>query len=191
MPGQLLYEAAAAMEEEGLPPAAARSPPRRDDDDEVLLSGIFSLAPSLKVDYAVRLTRGAELLLCPAAAAGGRLERLRLADCIGCYAFQRSKDSRPAAYFTVFCYSFKKGWWDLRESRRRVAKTFRVLASREAEENRLVAETWARTIRELSTPRSPQLAGESLSGKQATKSQEEAHPELPEAASVNQSVSIS
>ncbi|XP_054833828.1 sphingosine kinase 1 [Eublepharis macularius] len=138
---------------------------QRGASDEVLLSGVFSLVPALKTDYALSLTRGAELLMCrQGAAPDSPAARLLLSDCIGCYAFQskgqQQQQQHPAAaYFTVFCYPLKKGWWDSGEARHRVAKTFRVLASQEAEENRAVAETWASKIRELSAPRIPKLEG--------------------------------
>ncbi|XP_048343126.1 sphingosine kinase 1 isoform X2 [Sphaerodactylus townsendi] len=130
----------------------------RGASDEALLSGLFSLAPALKVDYALSLTRGAELLMRRRdSPPGSPATRLLLSDCIGCYAFQSKGQPPPAAYFTVFCYPRKKSWWDAGEPRRRLARTFRVLASQEAEENRAVAETWARTIRELSAPLIPKL----------------------------------
>lgn len=136
---------------EGSQSGGAPAPPAA----EVLLSGVFSLAPALKVDYTLSLKSNAELLMrrrdSPAPAI-----RLMLSDCIGCYAFQ----SKVAAYFTVFGYPFRKGWWDAVESRHRVARTFRVLVSQEGEENRAVAETWAKKIRELSAPQIPKLEGE-------------------------------
>ncbi|CAI5766098.1 sphingosine kinase 1 [Podarcis lilfordi] len=124
---------------------------------EVVLSGIFSLAPAAapKSSCALSLTSSAELLLrrLDTSEPSGSITALSLSDCIGCYAFQRKGAPEPAAaYFTVFCYPFKKGWWVSGESRHRVAKTFRVLESQEAEENRSIAETWARKIMELSTP---------------------------------------
>uniref|UniRef100_A0A8C5SWJ5 Uncharacterized protein n=1 Tax=Laticauda laticaudata TaxID=8630 RepID=A0A8C5SWJ5_LATLA len=66
----------------------------------------------------------------------------------------RSAPKQPAAaaYFCVVCYPLRKGWWSRGESRQKVAKTFCVVASQDAEENRHVAETWVRTIRELSAP---------------------------------------
>ncbi|KAJ7316059.1 hypothetical protein JRQ81_002221 [Phrynocephalus forsythii] len=153
-----LMEGGSAPGEEGAPRGAA---------EEVLLSGLFGLAPALKPNYALSLTRGAELLMrrqdaavAVVASSSAPVSALSLADCIGCYAFQRHDGPEPsAAYFTVFCYPFKKSWWDSGASRHRVAKTFCVLASAEAEENRRVAETWARTIRELALPPSPKLAG--------------------------------
>ncbi|XP_077183809.1 sphingosine kinase 1 [Paroedura picta] len=121
---------------------------------EVVLSGVFTLAPALKVDYALSLSSDAELLLRRRdSAPGSAATRLMLSDCIGCYAFQR----KVAAYFTLFCYPLKKGWWDSVASRHRVAWTFRVLPSQEAEENRAVADTWASKITELSAPRFPKL----------------------------------
>ncbi|XP_053144355.1 sphingosine kinase 1 [Hemicordylus capensis] len=131
---------------------------------EVLLSGVFCLAPALKSHYALSLTRGAELLMRrqDSAPAGSPLSTaLSLSDCIGCYVCQGKGAPQPAAaYFTVFCYpSSRKSWWDSGESRQRVAKTFCVLVSQEAQENRAIAETWATKIRELSAPRSPELEG--------------------------------
>nr|XP_056718303.1 sphingosine kinase 1 [Euleptes europaea] len=133
------------------------SGPGEASPDDALLSGVFSLAPAPTVAYALSLTRGAELLMRGRdAPPGSPATRLALSDCIGCYAFQGPP---PDAYFTVFCYPLRKGWWDAGESRRRLARTFRVAASREASENRAVAETWAREVRELSAPRVPKPAG--------------------------------
>ncbi|XP_072846587.2 sphingosine kinase 1 isoform X1 [Pogona vitticeps] len=136
-------------------------------EDDVLLSGLFALVPALKPNYALSLTGGAELLMRRQDAAGSAAPSgspsaaaLSLADCIGCYAFQSPGAPEPAAaYFTVFCYPFKKSWWDSGPSRHRVAKTFCVLASPDPEENRRVAETWAAKIRELAAPPDPKLAG--------------------------------
>ncbi|KAM3846879.1 sphingosine kinase 1 isoform 2-T2 [Vipera latastei] len=123
---------------------------------EVLLSGVFRLVPSLKANYALSLTSGAELLvrrLESAARSGNAASALSLSTCVGCYAFQSKSASQPAAaYFSVVCYPFKKGWWYRGEARQKVEKTFCVLTSQDAEENRRVAETWVRTIRELSAP---------------------------------------
>lgn len=123
---------------------------------EVLLSGVFRLVPSLKANYALSLTSGAELLvrrLDSAARSSNAASALSLSTCVGCYAFQSKSASQPAAaYFSVVCYPFKKGWWYRGESRQKVEKTFCVLTSQDAEENRRVAETWVRTIRELSAP---------------------------------------
>ncbi|XP_039183926.1 sphingosine kinase 1 isoform X1 [Crotalus tigris] len=124
--------------------------------EKVLLSGVFRLVPSLKVNYALSLTSGAKLLmrrLDSAALSSNAASALSLSTCVGCYAFQSKSASQPAAaYFSVVCYPFKKGWWYRGESRQKVAKTFCVLTSQDAEENRRVAETWVRTIRELSAP---------------------------------------
>ncbi|XP_062976405.1 sphingosine kinase 1 [Elgaria multicarinata webbii] len=152
------------MEENPEPGKGAPQQRGASDEDEVLLSGDFCLVPAQKPNYALSLTRRAELQmrrLDSAAAPDSSLTAaLSLLDCIGCYAFQSKGAPQPAAaYFTVFCYPFKKGWWDSGESRQRVAKTFCVLASGDAEENRRVAESWARTIRELSVPRNPKLEG--------------------------------
>ncbi|XP_070595983.1 sphingosine kinase 1 isoform X2 [Erythrolamprus reginae] len=124
----------------------------------VLLSGVFRLVPCLKVNCALSLTSGAELLVRRLDSAGRSTNAagsaLSLATCVGCYAFQsRSASQQPAAaYFSVVCYPSKKGWWYRGECRQKVAKTFCVLASQDADENRRVAETWVRTIRELSAP---------------------------------------
>ncbi|XP_032066998.1 sphingosine kinase 1 [Thamnophis elegans] len=125
--------------------------------EEVLLSGVFRLVPSPKANCALSLTSGAELLVRRLDSAGRSSNAgsaLSLSTCVGCYAFQgKSASQQPAAaYFSVVCYPFKKGWWYRGESRQKVAKTFCVLASQDAEENRHVAETWVRTIRELSAP---------------------------------------
>lgn len=137
---------------------------QRRGSPEVLLSGVFCLVPALKINYDLSLTRGAELQMRRLdSAPESSFTALSLSDCIGCYAFQSKDAPQPeAAYFTVFCYPFKKSWWDSGESRQRVAKTFRVLVSREAEANRTIAETWARKIRDLSIPRSLKLEGECL-----------------------------
>lgn len=136
--------------------------------EKVLLSGVFRLVPSLKVNCALSLTSGAELLVRRLDSAGRSSNAgsaLSLSTCVGCYAFQnRSASQQPAAaYFSVVCYPFKRGWWYRGESRQKVAKTFCVLASQDAEENRHVAETWVRTIRELSAPH---LEGERSGQKQ-------------------------
>uniref|UniRef100_A0A8D0EE47 sphingosine kinase n=1 Tax=Salvator merianae TaxID=96440 RepID=A0A8D0EE47_SALMN len=136
---------------------------QRGAPSEVLLSGDFCLVPSQKSNCVLSLTRGAELLIrrLDAPDPGNALTVLSLSDCVGCYAFQSKGAPQPAAaYFTVFCYPFRKGsWWDSGESRQRVAKTFCVSISDTAAENRGIAEAWAKKIRELSAPRMPKTEG--------------------------------
>ncbi|XP_066472102.1 sphingosine kinase 1 [Tiliqua scincoides] len=128
---------------------------------EVLLSGIFCLDPALKIGYDLSLTRDAQLRMRRRdSAPESALTALSLSDCIGCEVFQNQDDPQPAAVcFTVYCYPLKKRWWNSGESRQKVAKTFRVLESPEAQQNWAVAETWASGIRDLATPRGPKLEG--------------------------------
>ncbi|KAM7145814.1 sphingosine kinase 1 isoform 2-T2 [Macrochelys suwanniensis] len=146
--------------EGGQPGPGASSP--QSDSAEVLLHGVFALlGPAPARSYALSLTRSRELRMQrvgPAPAGPGAA--LKLADCIGCSAFAgREPPPGPAAYFSVFCYPFRKGWWDASPARQRLARTFRVCVAQEAEENLKLAETWAGKIRELAAPGVPRQDG--------------------------------
>ncbi|XP_074870925.1 sphingosine kinase 1 isoform X2 [Carettochelys insculpta] len=144
--------------EDGQPGPGARSPPS--DSPEVLLHGVFALLgpPPKAAPYALSLTRGGELRMQPVGSApAGPGPVLPLADCIGCRAFAaREPQQGPAAYFSLFCYPFRKGWGHSAPSRQRLARTFRVCgAAAEPAENLRLAETWAGRIRELAAPGIP------------------------------------
>ncbi|XP_006018367.1 sphingosine kinase 1 [Alligator sinensis] len=127
---------------------------------EVLLRGQFLLVPALRHSCALTLTRGGELHIQGVEAGLDSLSTvLKLADCICCCSFRGGETQEPAAYFSVFCYPFKKGWWDSSASRQRVVKTFQVSGSQDVEENLKLAETWAKKIRELSLPKIPKQEG--------------------------------
>lgn len=130
---------------------------------EVLLRGQFPLVPALRHSCALTLTRGGELHIQGVEAGLDSLSTvLKLADCIGCCSFRGGETQEPAAYFSIFCYPFKKGWWDSSASRQRVVKTFQVSRSQDVEENLKLAETWAKKIRELSLPKIPKQEGKCL-----------------------------
>ncbi|XP_044839825.1 sphingosine kinase 1 isoform X2 [Mauremys mutica] len=148
--------------EGGQPGPGASSP--QSDSDEVLLHGVFALLdPAPKTSYALSLTRGRELRMQRVGSApAGRSAALKLADCIGCSAFagrEPEPEPEPAAYFSVFCYPFRKGWWDAAPARQRLARTFRVCGAQEPGDNLKLAETWAGKIRELAAPRIPRQEG--------------------------------
>ncbi|XP_074870924.1 sphingosine kinase 1 isoform X1 [Carettochelys insculpta] len=148
--------------EDGQPGPGARSPPS--DSPEVLLHGVFALLgpPPKAAPYALSLTRGGELRMQPVGSApAGPGPVLPLADCIGCRAFAaREPQQGPAAYFSLFCYPFRKGWGHSAPSRQRLARTFRVCgAAAEPAENLRLAETWAGRIRELAAPGIPPQGG--------------------------------
>ncbi|CAM5097322.1 unnamed protein product [Natator depressus] len=144
---------------EGAQPGPGASSPQS-DSAEVLLHGVFALLGAApKASYALSLTRGRELRMQRVGSApAGPSAALDLADCIGCVA-GREPQPGPAAYFSVFCYPFRKGWWDASPSRQRLARTFRVCLAQEAEDNLKLAETWAGKIRELAAPRIPRQEG--------------------------------
>ncbi|XP_048674151.2 sphingosine kinase 1 [Caretta caretta] len=144
---------------EGAQPGPGASPPHS-DSAEVLLHGVFALLGAApKASYALSLTRGRELRMQRVGSApAGPSAALDLADCIGCVA-GREPQPGPAAYFSVFCYPFRKGWWDASPSRQRLARTFRVCVAQEAEDNLKLAEKWAGKIRELAAPRIPRQEG--------------------------------
>lgn len=147
---------------EGAQPGPGASSPQS-DSAEVLLHGVFALLGAApKASYALSLTRGRELRMQRVGSApAGPSAALDLADCIGCVA-GREPQPGPAAYFSVFCYPFRKGWWDASPSRQRLARTFRVCLAQEAEDNLKLAETWAGKIRELAAPRIPRQEGKCL-----------------------------
>uniref|UniRef100_A0A452J5J2 sphingosine kinase n=1 Tax=Gopherus agassizii TaxID=38772 RepID=A0A452J5J2_9SAUR len=144
---------------EGAQPGPGASSPQI-DSAEVLLHGVFALLdPAPKTSYALSLTRGRELRMQRVGSApAGRSAALKLADCIGCSAFA-GREPEPAAYFSVFCYPFRKGWWDTAPARQRLARTFRVCVAQEPGDNLKLAETWAGKIRELAAPRIPRQEG--------------------------------
>ncbi|XP_060620595.2 sphingosine kinase 1 [Anolis sagrei] len=149
---------------------ASSAPGEEEDGEEVLLSGTFSLAPDPQPNYALSLTKGAQLRVrrldgasSSSSSSSSSSWSVCLSECVGCQAVQSpgAPQPPPAAFFTLFLYPARRGscWWDASVSRQRLVRTFGACASREPAENRRLAEKWAHEIRRLAAPRPPPGTG--------------------------------
>ncbi|XP_068785280.1 sphingosine kinase 2 [Struthio camelus] len=119
--------------------------------EEPLLLGEFGAHPAAGgARYALRLTRSA-LHVQPLAPGAGPAAVLRLADVVGCHTLRsRAPGLAAAAFFAVYAYPARprpRGPRPGPRGRQRAARTFRVDRAPRYEDNRRLADKWARAIR--------------------------------------------
>lgn len=117
---------------------------------DVLLCDTFCQVPEDGNALSLLLTRTQLFIQSLSAASPGSPQTsFRLSDCLSCRAF-RGKDSRDiGGYFTVIFYPHR-GMLGATAYRQQISRTFRTEASRDREQNLILAKTWAQKICQLS-----------------------------------------